>query len=55
VHIEAYILFSDELVDNWANLDAFEGAEYQRILAPFELENGKVGVGNIYAINEKSY
>jgi gamma-glutamylcyclotransferase (GGCT)/AIG2-like uncharacterized protein YtfP len=53
VHIEAYVLFSDELVDNWAHLDVFEGAEYQRILAQFELENGEVGVGNIYALNEK--
>lgn len=53
VHIEAYILFSDELGNNWANLDAFEGAEYQRILAQFELENGEIGVGNIYALNEK--
>ena len=55
VHIKAYVLFSDELVDNWAHLDAFEGAEYQRILAQFELENGEVGVGNIYALNEKSH
>ncbi|RTL56091.1 MAG: gamma-glutamylcyclotransferase [Sphingobacteriales bacterium] len=51
VNIEAYILFSNELVDHWSYLDEFEGDGYQRILAKFELENGEVGVGNIYAIN----
>ena len=51
-NIEAYILFSNELVDNWSYLDEFEGDGYKRILAKFELENGEVGVGNIYAIND---
>ena len=52
--IAAYILFSDELVDNWSYLDEFEGDGYKRILAKFELENGEMGVGNIYAINDAS-
>ena len=51
-NIEAYILLSEELVDNWSYLDEFEGSGYKRILAKFELENGEVGVGNIYAIND---
>ena len=51
-NIEAFILFSDELADNWTYLDEFEGDGYRRILAKFELENGEVGVGNIYAIND---
>ena len=51
-NIDAYILFSNELADNWAYLDEFEGDGYKRILARFELENGEIGVGNIYAINE---
>jgi gamma-glutamylcyclotransferase (GGCT)/AIG2-like uncharacterized protein YtfP len=51
-NIEAFILFSDELVNNWAFLDDFEGDGYRRIIAKFELENGEVGVGNIYAIND---
>lgn len=54
-NIEAYVLFSDELVDNWAYLDEFEGNEYRRILAKFELDNGEVGVGNIYAINDTNF
>lgn len=54
-NIEAYVLFSEELANYWAYLDEFEGDEYQRILAKFELENGEVGVGNIYAISETSH
>jgi gamma-glutamylcyclotransferase (GGCT)/AIG2-like uncharacterized protein YtfP len=51
-NIEAYILFSDELINNWTYLDEFEGNGYRRMLAKFELENGEFGVGNIYAIND---
>jgi gamma-glutamylcyclotransferase (GGCT)/AIG2-like uncharacterized protein YtfP len=53
--ISAHILFSDELVKNWPMLDDFEGVGYKRVLAKFELENGIVGVGNIYSINEASF
>lgn len=48
--IDAMILYAGELMDNYAVLDEFEGAGYQRILARFELENGKSGVGYIYAV-----
>lgn len=34
-------------------LDEFEGSGYKRILAKFELNNGEVGVGNIYALNDE--
>jgi len=51
--IEAFVLFSDELVANWQHLDEFEGEGYRRILAKYELENGETGVGYIYAINEE--
>ena len=50
--IEGFILFSDELPVNWKRLDDFEGEEYQRILAQFKLENGEVGIGNIYALKK---
>ena len=50
--IQAFVLFSDELNANWKMLDEFEGDGYKRILAPFKLEKGAVGVGYIYAINE---
>jgi gamma-glutamylcyclotransferase (GGCT)/AIG2-like uncharacterized protein YtfP len=50
--IKAHIFFSDELANNWAYLDDFEGDGYQRILAQYELENGDIGIGYIYAINQ---
>jgi len=53
--IEAFVLFSDDLVANWKYLDDFEGDGYRRILAKYELGNGETGVGYIYAINEKEF
>lgn len=50
--IKVVVLFSDELIANWKMLDDFEGSGYKRILAKYELTNGRIGVGNIYAINE---
>ncbi len=49
--IKAFILFSDELAANWAYIDDFEGHEYKRILAPFELDNNHKSIGFIYTIN----
>ncbi|WP_286927617.1 gamma-glutamylcyclotransferase family protein [Flavobacterium sp. UBA4197] len=48
--IEAYVLFSDELVANRKYLDDFEGSGYKRILASYKKSNGETGVGYIYAI-----
>lgn len=53
--IKAHILISNELTANWDYLDNFEGSGYKRILAKFELENGNIGIGFIYAINETFY
>lgn len=50
--INAFILQSDELQENWTALDKFEGEGYRRIFAPYELENGEKGAGYIYAINK---
>lgn len=49
--IPCYVLFSDELNQNWAALDEFEGEGYKRILAIYDLENGKNGVGYVYAVS----
>lgn len=51
--IKVVILFSDQLVQNWEMLDEFEGKEYRRILCKYELENGEIGVGYIYAVNQE--
>ena len=48
--INVFILFSDELPAHYAALDDFEGEEYERVLAIFELDSGEMGVGNVYAL-----
>jgi gamma-glutamylcyclotransferase (GGCT)/AIG2-like uncharacterized protein YtfP len=50
--INVFVLFSDELIAHWQAIDDFEGDEYRRILAKYELNDGQIGVGFIYAINE---
>lgn len=47
--IQAWLLCSAGLPAMWAKLDAFEGAAYQRLLAPFETEAEVVAVGYLYA------
>ena len=48
--IPAYMLYSDDLENHWTWLDEFEGKEYERILILFEIENGGIAIGNIYAL-----
>lgn len=55
ITIEAYVLFSDELPANWQYIDDFEGNGYKRILTKYEMENGKIGIGYIYGINQDVY
>ena len=50
--INASVLISDELPAHFDALDDFEGIEYERVLAIFELDTGEIGVGNIYALKE---
>jgi gamma-glutamylcyclotransferase (GGCT)/AIG2-like uncharacterized protein YtfP len=50
--IKAFVLISEELTANWAYLDDFEGEGYKRILAKYTLDNGQIGVGYIYAMND---
>ena len=52
IEISAYVLTSNELANYWSVLDEFEGEGYQRILAPYTLKTGEVGVGHIYALKE---
>lgn len=51
--IPAHILFSPDLPKHWARLDEFEGDDYQRKLAMYQLTDGSIGVGFLYAIHEK--
>jgi gamma-glutamylcyclotransferase (GGCT)/AIG2-like uncharacterized protein YtfP len=47
--IDAWLLHAPGLATAWARLDDFEGAAYQRVLAPFETGAGIVAVGYLYA------
>ena len=49
--IPAKILQSSKLIKEYAFLDDFEGAGYQRILTKYQLSTGVTGVGYIYALN----
>ena len=51
--IKVFVLTSNEMISNWHFLDEFEGGGYRRILARYELHNGEVGAGYIYAVNEQ--
>ncbi len=48
--IDAHLFISPELPEHWSRLDDFEGLEYERILAPFWTADGRVWVGNVYAM-----
>lgn len=47
--VDAWLLCSPGLPAEWTRLDAFEGAAYQRQLAPFETDAGVVAVGYVYS------
>lgn len=48
--IDAFLFISRDLPAHWLKLDEFEGLEYRRILAPFWNPEGRVWVGNVYAM-----
>jgi gamma-glutamylcyclotransferase (GGCT)/AIG2-like uncharacterized protein YtfP len=48
--VPAWAFVSPDLPDHWNRLDDFEGLEYQRIWALFWDEEGRILVGNVYAM-----
>jgi gamma-glutamylcyclotransferase (GGCT)/AIG2-like uncharacterized protein YtfP len=48
--VAAQVFSSADLPHYWARLDAFEGEEYRRILAPAEIEDGEIEICNVYAL-----
>lgn len=48
--VEGWLLRADALPDWWDRLDAFEGAEYQRVLTDVELDDGSHSQAWIYAL-----
>ena len=51
--IEGYIFISDNLSNNWSNLDEFEGEAYERIAARVQLRNGCSVEAYVYALRRK--
>ncbi len=48
--VHGQVLTSNELVDHWARLDAFEGDEYQRTVVTVTLTNGETVDANVYVM-----
>ena len=46
--VPVHVLTSTALPEHWARLDAFEGADYRRILVPVSLGSGALLVANLY-------
>lgn len=44
------LLSSEELASKWAELDAFEGEEYERVTAEVKLDSGESVVAQLYVL-----
>jgi len=49
-HVAVHLFVSSDLPRHWARLDAFEGRDYLRILAPVVRNHAAVAVANLYAV-----
>lgn len=48
--VEGFVLTSEQLSQEWARLDEFEGVGYQRVLAQVELETGSLVQAFVYQL-----
>ena len=48
--VKGMMLESSQLSENWAMLDDFEGEQYERVIVPVKLDNGKTENAYIYQI-----
>lgn len=48
--IEGFVFTSDNLSNHWAELDAFEGEGYSRVLSEVKVENGDRVLAYVYAL-----
>ena len=51
--IPGYVFSSDKLADHWAELDDFEGKEYERVLTKVKFKNNKTADAYIYTLKRK--
>ena len=50
--IPGHVLSSEDLAAKWADLDAFEGDDYRRVLAPITLATGEEVEANVYVLRQ---
>ena len=48
--VSGQVLTSPDLADFWADLDAFEGEQYQRVLAEVTLSTGELIEAHVYTV-----
>lgn len=48
--VKGFLFSSDNLINHWTTLDAFEGAAYQRVETTVELEDGTLVTAFIYTL-----
>jgi gamma-glutamylcyclotransferase (GGCT)/AIG2-like uncharacterized protein YtfP len=48
--VHGHLLTSDALGGEWARLDAFEGEQYERVLAPVQLAGGDTVQAHLYQL-----
>ena len=50
--VPGHVLTSADLVDAWAELDAFEGKDYQRVYTEVTLESGETVEAQLYIVRD---
>lgn len=48
--IDGFLFTSNKLPDNWPMLDAFEGAEYERVTIKVHLSDGATAMAQVYSL-----
>ena len=51
--VQGYLLTSPDLDARWADLDAFEGEEYKRVVAPVTLSSGEQVQAQVYVLRAR--
>ncbi len=50
--VDGWLFTSAALLPRWADLDAFEGAEYERRIVPVALPSGETVTAQVYALRD---
>jgi len=48
--VNGFVFTSENLSDNWTDLDKFEGEAYERVLAEVKLDDGTISDAYIYTL-----